>query len=124
MRPHLYTAGLRLCSNVFMTVAWYARLKNMAARPGLIARPASRGIVLFETLFQVPANRIGHQVVNVRQLKILQEIVTLAVFVPFSLVCLRGWLTLDYRWAGLGMIGAVFFVSRGRWGPQRRRYRS
>lgn len=108
------TIVLLCCSNVFMTLAWYGHLRSMAHRGWLIAALASWGIALFEYLLQVPANRIGHQVLPVGQLKILQEVITLAVFVPFSLFYLREKLTLDYLWAGLCLLGAVFFMFRSR----------
>jgi uncharacterized protein (DUF486 family) len=99
-------------SNVFMTFAWYAHLKNLADRPWIVAALVSWGIALFEYLLQVPANRIGYQVMNVGQLKILQEIITLSVFVPFAIFYLRERLTLDYLWAGLCLCGAAFFMFR------------
>ncbi len=108
----LQTVGLLVASNVFMTIAWYAHLKDLAARPWWFAAIASWGIALFEYLLQVPANRIGHQVMNVGQLKILQEVITLTVFVPFSILYLRERLTLDYLWAGLCLCGAAFFMFR------------
>ena len=108
------TIVLLCCSNVFMTLAWYGHLRSMAHRTWLIAALASWGIALFEYLLQVPANRIGHQVLPVGQLKILQEVITLVVFVPFSLFFLREKLTLDYLWAGLCLLGAVFFMFRSR----------
>ncbi|MEZ5066123.1 MAG: DMT family protein [bacterium] len=101
-----------LGSNVFMTFAWYAHLKNLAHRPWLIAALVSWGIALFEYLLQVPANRLGHGVLRVGQLKILQELITLTVFVPFSVYYLRERLTLDYLWAGLCLLGAAFFLFR------------
>jgi uncharacterized protein len=116
MSPHLTTIVLLLCSNVFMTFAWYAHLKNLADRPWIVAALLSWGVALFEYLFQVPANRIGHGVMSVGQLKILQEVITLLVFVPFSLFYLRERLTLDYLWAGLCILGAVFFMFRARLG--------
>jgi uncharacterized protein (DUF486 family) len=108
------TIVLLCCSNVFMTMAWYGHLRTMSHRTWLIAALASWGIALFEYLLQVPANRIGHQVLPVGQLKILQEVITLVVFVPFSLFFLREKLTLDYLWAGLCLLGAVFFMFRSR----------
>lgn len=99
-------------SNVFMIFAWYAHLHNLADRPWIIAALASWGIALFEYLLQVPANRIGYTVMSVGQLKIMQEIITLSVFVPFSLFYLREKLTLDYLWAGLCLCGAAFFLFR------------
>ena len=107
---------LLLCSNVFMTFAWYAHLKNLADKPWIVAALLSWGVALFEYLFQVPANRSGHGVMSVGQLKILQEVITLLVFVPFSLFYLRERLTLDYLWAGLCILGAVFFMFRARLG--------
>jgi len=112
MRMVLTTAFLLCCSNVFMTFAWYAHLKNMAHKPWIIAAMVSWGIALFEYLIQVPANRIGHQVMSIGQLKILQEIITLTVFVPFSILYMKEHVRLDYLWAGLCILGAVFFVFR------------
>jgi len=112
--PYLITAGLLICSNVFMTFAWYAHLRNLSDKTWLIAALVSWGIAFFEYLFQVPANRIGHQVMNVGQLKIMQEVITLLVFVPFSVLYLREKLTLDYLWAGLCLMGAVFFLFRSK----------
>jgi len=97
-----------------MTFAWYAHLKNLKDKPWLIAAIVSWGIALFEYLLQVPANRIGHDVMSVGQLKILQEVITLLVFVPFSVFYLREKLTLDYLWAGLCLMGAVFFMFRAK----------
>ena len=114
MHPYLYTVALLVCSNVFMTFAWYAHLRNLPGKPWIVAALASWGIALFEYLFQVPANRIGHEVMSVGQLKILQEVITLLVFVPFSILYLRERLTLDYLWAGLCLLGAVFFMFRAR----------
>lgn len=112
MPPHLKTILLLVCSNVFMTFAWYAHLKDLKEKPWVIAALFSWGIALFEYLLQVPANRIGHQVMSVGQLKILQEVITLAVFVPFAVLYLKEKLTWDYLWAGLCLMGAVFFVFR------------
>ena len=112
MPPTLITCALLCCSNVFMTFAWYGHLRNLAHRPWLVAALVSWGIALFEYLLQVPANRIGHQVMTVGQLKILQEVVTLTVFVPFSLLYLKERLSLDYLWAGLCLLGAAFFLFR------------
>ena len=108
------TALLLAASNVFMTFAWYGHLKNLATSPWYIAALISWGIALFEYLLQVPANRIGHQVMNVGQLKILQEVITLSVFVPFSVLYLKERLTLDYLWAGFCLLGAVFFLFRAK----------
>ena len=112
--PYLISAGLLICSNVFMTFAWYAHLRNLSDKTWLIAALVSWGIAFFEYLFQVPANRIGHQVMNVGQLKIMQEVITLLVFVPFSVLYLREKLTLDYLWAGMCLMGAVFFLFRAK----------
>jgi uncharacterized protein len=112
MNAHALSILMLVASNVFMTFAWYAHLRNLADRPWLIAALVSWGIALFEYLLQVPANRIGYQVMNIGQLKIMQEIITLSVFVPFSLFYLREKLTLDYLWAGLCLCGAAFFMFR------------
>lgn len=109
------TICLLLMSNVFMTFAWYAHLKELGTKPWIVAALASWGIALFEYLFQVPANRIGYTVLGVGQLKMLQEIITLSVFVPFSIFYLKEPMKLDYLWAGLCLLGAVFFVFRSRW---------
>ena len=109
----VYKAALLLvCSNVFMTFAWYAHLRNLADRPWYLAAVVSWGIALFEYLLQVPANRIGYTVMSLAQLKILQEAVTLAVFVPFAVVYMRQPLKLDYIWAALCIVGAVYFIFR------------
>ena len=100
-------------SNVFMTFAWYAHLKNLADRPWWIAALASWFVALFEYLLQVPANRIGFTALRLEQLKILQEVVSLSVFVPFAVLYMRRPLTLDYLWAGLCILGAVYFLFRG-----------
>src|SRR5262245_66149320 len=104
------TIVLLTLSNVFMTFAWYAHLKELKHRPWYIAAVISWGMALFEYLLQVPANRIGHSELNVGQLKILQEVITLSVFVPFALLYLREPLRLNYLWAGLCLCGAVYFV--------------
>ncbi|MCX7174165.1 MAG: DMT family protein [Proteobacteria bacterium] len=108
----LKTTLLLTSSNVFMTFAWYAHLKNLSDRPWWIAALASWGIALFEYLLQVPANRIGHQAMDLGQLKILQEVITLVVFVPFVIFYMQEPLKLDYLWAGLCILGAVYFVFR------------
>jgi uncharacterized protein (DUF486 family) len=110
----LRTALLLCCSNIFMTFAWYGHLKNLANRPWAVAALVSWGIAFFEYMIQVPANRIGHQTMNVGQLKILQEVITLAVFVPFSVLYLKERIRLDYLWAGLCILGAVFFIFRSK----------
>jgi uncharacterized protein (DUF486 family) len=106
------TVILLTLSNVFMTFAWYAHLKNLSGRAWYVAALASWGIALFEYLLQVPANRIGHTTLTLPQLKILQEVITLAVFVPFVLYYMRQPLKLDYLWASLCMLGAVYFMFR------------
>jgi uncharacterized protein (DUF486 family) len=114
MHPILISIFLLLCSNVFMTFAWYAHLKELNNKPWLIAAFISWGIALLEYLLQVPANRIGFTVLSVGQLKILQEVITLTIFVPFSVMYLKEPLKLDYLWAGLCLVGAVYFMFRGR----------
>ena len=98
-----------------MLFAWYAHLKELNSRPWIVAALVSWGIALFEYLFQVPANRIGYTVLSVGQLKILQEVITLSVFVPFAYFYLREPLKLDYLWAALCLLGAVYFVFRSKW---------
>lgn len=110
--PVVMTIGLLLISNVFMTFAWYAHLKDLSHKPWIIAALVSWGIALFEYLFQVPANRIGYTVLNLGQLKILQEVITLSVFVPFALIYMKEPFRLDFVWAGLCLLGAVFFIFR------------
>jgi hypothetical protein len=95
-----------------MTFAWYGHLKNLSSKPWLIAALVSWGIAFFEYLLQVPANRVGFQVMNLGQLKILQEVITLAVFVPFSILFMKEEFRLDFLWAGLCILGAVFFIFR------------
>lgn len=107
------TVVLLAISNVFMTFAWYAHLKELNHKPWIVAALFSWGVALFEYLFQVPANRIGHTAFSVAQLKILQEVITLTVFVPFSIFYLREAIRMDYLWAGLCMVGAVYFMFRG-----------
>ena len=106
------SALLLTLSNVFMTFAWYAHLKNLSDRPWWIAALASWGIALFEYMAQVPANRIGHSEMSLAQLKIMQEAITLTVFVPFVVLYMREPLKLDYLWAGLCILGAVYFIFR------------
>jgi uncharacterized protein len=108
------TFGLLVLSNLFMTVAWYGHLKSLADRPWYVAALLSWGIALFEYLLQVPANRIGYAGgYGLAQLKIAQEVITLAVFVPFAVVVMDQPLKLDYLWAGLCLVGAVYFIFRG-----------
>ncbi|MBI1906625.1 MAG: DMT family protein [Rhodocyclales bacterium] len=114
MNPVLLSILLLACSNVFMTFAWYAHLKELNDKPWIVAALVSWGIALLEYLLQVPANRIGYSVLNVGQLKIMQEVITLSVFVPFSVLYLKEPLKLDYLWAGLCMVAAVFFMFRSR----------
>ena len=114
MRVIATTIVLLSISNIFMTFAWYAHLKELNNKPWIVAALISWGIALFEYLFQVPANRIGYSELSVAQLKILQEVITLSVFVPFSLFYLKQPLKLDYLWAGLCIIGAVFFIFRAK----------
>jgi len=108
----LQTTLLLLVSNVFMTFAWYAHLKNLADRPWYVAALLSWGVALFEYLLQVPANRIGHTHYDLGQLKILQEVITLTVFVPFAWLYMKEPLRLTYLWAALCLCGAVYFVFR------------
>ncbi len=109
----LQTVLLLVASNVFMTLAWYGHLKNLSTAPWYVAALASWGIALFEYLLQVPANRIGYQQFSLAQLKIIQEVVTLTVFVPFALLYMGQPIKLDYLWAALCLVGAVYFVFRG-----------
>ncbi|MFC3146181.1 DMT family protein [Piscinibacterium candidicorallinum] len=106
------TVGLLVLSNVFMTFAWYAHLKNLNDRPWWIAALISWGIALFEYLLQVPANRIGYTVLSLGQLKIIQEVITLSIFVPFAVFYMKEPFKLDYVWAALCMVGAVYFMFR------------
>jgi uncharacterized protein (DUF486 family) len=106
------TIGLLVLSNVFMTIAWYGHLKDLSSRPWWIAAFVSWGIALFEYLLQVPANRIGYGTFTLAQLKIVQEVITLAVFVPFALFYMGQPLKLDYLWAALCLMGAVYFIFR------------
>ncbi|HLK70428.1 MAG TPA: DMT family protein [Steroidobacteraceae bacterium] len=107
------TVGMLSLSNVFMTFAWYGHLKELYQRPWYLAVLVSWGVAFFEYLLQVPANRIGFATLNVAQLKILQEVITLTVFVPFAYFFMKQPLKLDYLWAGLCIMGAVYFVFRG-----------
>jgi uncharacterized protein len=108
----LKTILLLTASNVFMTFAWYAHLKELNQKPWVVAALISWGIALFEYLLQVPANRIGYSELTLPQLKILQEVITLTVFVPFVMIYMRQPLKLDYLWAALCMLGAVYFIFR------------
>ena len=114
MNPALIrTAVLLIGSNLFMTFAWYGHLKTLSGRPLWIAILASWGIAFFEYCLQVPANRAGFGVLSLAQLKILQEVITLAVFVPFAILYMKQPLKLDFLWAGLCLLGAVYFLFRG-----------
>jgi len=106
------SAGLLILSNVFMTFAWYAHLKELSAKPWWIAALLSWGVALFEYLLQVPANRIGYTALSLPQLKIMQEVITLTVFVPFAILYMNQPLKWDYLWAALCMMGAVYFIFR------------
>lgn len=108
----LQTGFLLVMSNVFMTFAWYAHLRNLADKPWWIAALLSWGIALFEYLLQVPANRIGYTALSLPQLKILQEVITLSVFVPFALLYMKEPFRLDFVWAALCLVGAVYFMFR------------
>src|SRR5690606_13021380 len=114
MREIGLTVVLLSLSNVFMTFAWYAHLKEMSTKPWVVAALFSWGIALFEYLLQVPANRIGYGVLSLGQLKILQEVITLTVFVPFAVFYMKEPLKLDYLWAALCILGAVFFIFRSK----------
>jgi len=106
------TGILLVCSNVFMTFAWYAHLRDLRAKPLLVAVFVSWGIAFFEYLLQVPANRIGYAALQLPQLKILQEAITLTVFVPFAVLYMKQPIKLDFLWAGLCLLGAVYFIFR------------
>ncbi len=108
----LQTVVLLVASNVFMTFAWYGHLRNLASKPWYVAAIASWGIALFEYLLQVPANRIGYGTFTLGQLKIIQEVITLAVFVPFAMFYMNQPFKLDYVWAALCLTGAVYFIFR------------
>lgn len=108
----LKTVFLLVLSNFFMTVAWYAHLRNLADRPWWLAALASWGVALFEYMLQVPANRIGYTMLSLPQLKIIQEVITLSVFVPFAVYYMNEPVKLDFLWAGLCLLGAVYFIFR------------
>jgi uncharacterized protein (DUF486 family) len=112
MSVFLRTAALLAISNVFMTFAWYAHLRNLSHRKWYVAAFVSWGVALLEYLFQVPANRIGYTQLSLSQLKITQEVITLTVFVPFAFFYMRQPMKLDYLWAGCCLLGAVFFIFR------------
>ena len=113
MRAVLSTIGLLILSNVFMTFAWYGHLKNLSNRAWYVAAVASWGVAFFEDMLQVPANRIGHTTLTLGQLKILQEVIALSVFVPFSVFYMKESLSWNYLYAAICIAGAVFFIFRG-----------
>ena len=113
MRPVLTTIGLLILSNVFMTFAWYGHLKNLSNRAWYIAAAASWGVAFFEYMLRVPANRIGHTTLSLGQLKIMQEVIALSVFVPFSIFYMKETLSWNYLYAAICIAGAVFFIFRG-----------
>jgi len=108
-----HASVLLVLSNIFMTFAWYAHLRNLSGRPWIVAAVASWGVAFFEYMIQVPANRIGYSQMSLSQLKILQEVITLSVFVPFSVLYMNQPVKLNYLWACLCMLGAVYFTFRG-----------
>lgn len=112
MQATAISISLLICSNIFMTFAWYAHLKELNHKPWIVAALISWGIALFEYMLQVPANRIGHSVMTIGQLKILQEVISISVFVPFAVYYLKEPIKLDYLWAGFCLLGAVFFIFR------------
>lgn len=112
LNPAFQAAGLLVLSNIFMTFAWYSHLRSLNDKPWIIAALVSWGIALFEYLLQVPANRIGFTVMSLPQLKIMQEVITLLVFVPFAIFYMKTPIRLDFLWAALCMVGAVYFVFR------------
>lgn len=112
MHPVAGFVLLLVCSNVFMAFAWYAHLRTLAAAPWYVAALASWGIALFEYLLQVPGNRMGYTALSLGQLKVMQEVITLGVFVPFAVFYMKEPLKLDYLWAGLCLLGAVYFMFR------------
>jgi uncharacterized protein (DUF486 family) len=112
MATIVQTSLLLVCSNIFMTFAWYAHLKNLNDKKWYVAALASWGIALFEYLLQVPANRIGYTELSLGRLKVLQEVVTLAVFAPFAVFYMQQPLKLDYLWAALCLVGAAYFMFR------------
>ena len=112
VHPVVKSILLLLCSNIFMTFAWYAHLKEMNNKPWIVAALASWGIALFEYLLQVPANRIGYSSLTVGQLKVMQEVITLSLFFPFSYFYMKEPLKLDYLWAALCLVGAAYFMFR------------
>lgn len=114
MRQISLTVFLLLLSNVFMTFAWYAHLKELSTKPWFVAALLSWAVAFFEYMLQVPANRIGYEVLSLGQLKILQELITLSIFVPFAYFYMKEPLKLDYLWAGLCLLGAAYFIFRSK----------
>jgi uncharacterized protein (DUF486 family) len=112
LKPVLVSISLLVLSNVFMTFAWYAHLRDLRDRPWFVAALVSWGIALFEYLLQVPANRIGYSALRLDQLKLLQEVITLVVFIPFAVLYMRQPIRLDFLWAALCLAGAVYFIFR------------
>ena len=112
MRVLLVSTGLLTLSNIFMTFAWYGHLKDLRGKAWYVAALVSWSIALFEYLFQVPANRIGYTALSLGQLKVMQEVITLAVFVPFALFYMKQPLKLDFLWAGLCLVAAAYFMFR------------
>lgn len=112
MRTIVLTVGMLVLSNIFMTIAWYAHLKELNTRPWYVAALLSWGVALFEYLLQVPANRIGYTRFTLPQLKIIQEVITLAVFIPFAIFYMRQPWNWNFLWAGLCLVGAVYFIFR------------
>jgi uncharacterized protein (DUF486 family) len=112
LHPALVCAALLACSNLFMTFAWYGHLRLLETRAWWVAALISWGVAFFEYILQVPANRIGFTVLSLAQLKIMQEVITLTVFVPFAMLFMGATLKLDYLWAGLCLMGAVYFIFR------------
>ncbi len=112
MRTTIITVALLIASNVFMTFAWYGHLKHLNAKPWFVAALVSWGIAFFEYMVQVPANRIGYRTMDLAQLKVLQEVVTLTVFIPFAVFYMKERPRLDYLWAGFCLLGAVYFAFR------------
>lgn len=112
LHPVVISVCLLIISNIFMTFAWYAHLKDLNHKPWIIAALVSWAIALLEYLFQVPANRIGYTVLNLAQLKIIQEVITLSVFVPFAMLYMKEPFRMDFVWAGLCLLGALFFIFR------------
>lgn len=108
------TVILLVLSNIFMTFAWYGHLKTLGSKPLILAILASWGVAFFEYVLQVPANRIGHKALSLGQLKIIQEVITLSIFIPFSVLYMKEKLTLDYLYAGFCILGAVFFIFRSK----------